>query len=209
MIARAALILTLALTGCILLISAAPLPVTALHMLLTPPQGCDAPCFLGVQPGYSAEQAITHLEQYPAISNIHLYQSFTGPVLSYQWNGLAQGFSLNQGRVVEPLLPLNSLLGDVWLALGQPDNIQALAGYDSQRHATLVFRYHAVDLALFVRVDSCNLNQAPYWYLPLRQNYTTGYTLIVGASDSQLSLVPLDTTTWASQLRDYCYAGGL
>jgi hypothetical protein len=107
----------------------------AVHALLSAPDGCAAPCLLGIRPGETThEQAVAVLSAHPLID--HLEEDATG--ISWQWISAPQLGSLPDG---DPSLPIFGRIdfydgrvrsihmetslkwGDFLLLFGEPDQV--------------------------------------------------------------------------------------
>src|SRR5690606_25048567 len=68
---RPILLLTLLAALTIVLIRAQPYDDSDLRAFLTPPEGCPAPCFMGIRPGVTTvEEAIAILEGHEWVTNL-------------------------------------------------------------------------------------------------------------------------------------------
>lgn len=82
---KLALIPTLIFAALISLIRAQPYDDSELREFLTPPQGCPAPCFMGIRPGVTTvDEAVAILERHEWVGQIAFsnYRNMT-----WMWNG--------------------------------------------------------------------------------------------------------------------------
>jgi hypothetical protein len=105
----------------------------ALRDLLTPPDSCPMPCFMGIRPGMTtAEEAATILQGHEWVSEATVLYNRSRQIylIQWSWNG-------TQPRVVDTsklahLYARDSIVysittptlvpfGDIWLTLGTPD----------------------------------------------------------------------------------------
>jgi hypothetical protein len=145
---RTALLLTGLLALPVLLIRAQPYDDHEMRAFLTPPEGCPAPCFIGIRPGVTTiEKAIGILERHewvahmrpdyvqilrqaaayeppPLISIIHWEWSAEKP----QWVNEKgnSGLVLRSRQIIGIHIETIILLGDVLIAFGIPDNGQLI-----------------------------------------------------------------------------------
>ena len=140
-LSKFALVLTVLLALPVLLIRAQPYDDHELRALLTPPEGCAAPCFMGIRPGETmAWEAIAMLESSERVSDVLEDFGNTRPeVIDYQlppmlsivdwyWNDARWFPSERHGalvmfdRQVSAInLYTNFALGDLLLTYGLPD----------------------------------------------------------------------------------------
>ena len=106
-----------------------------MRSLITPTEGCPAPCWQGIRPNVtSASQAIAILVAHPWVTDMAVYgQSSTRletGAISWDWNG-AQPFpaGISEGGVItvtdhivrSVTLETDARFGDLWLLLDQPE----------------------------------------------------------------------------------------
>lgn len=134
--------LTMLFTACIGLIHAQPYDTAELRALLTPPDDCPMPCFMGIRPGVtSSYEAIGILERHEWVDEVRVaYHGVTqfpdsidwtwsgseSSLVSYTYNGFPQpGYlGIRQGTVVFVSIPTVISLGDLWLTWGAPDEFR-------------------------------------------------------------------------------------
>lgn len=148
----------------IMLIALCALPILAIHAqpyndselraVLTRPEGCPAPCFMGIRPGTtSAEQAIAILDAHQWIEGVgEKFGSMRPEVIDYQlppmlsmiewqWNDAAprridaqkSGSLVVVNRLVNAVnIPTHLALGDVLLVYGRPDNDRLIWSHSEQ-----------------------------------------------------------------------------
>ena len=219
MILRSMLVLTAVFIIPILLIRSQPATPSELDLLLEPPGDCQAPCFMGIQPMQTTvEQAISLLRSNAVIERVVVYNSFGSQTLFYQWRTQIRGsdgfgFRLENGVVAHPLLPLHITLGDVQLALGEPDHILSIEAVDDSLRSIIIFEYPEQGVHLFVAFYPCRIDQQTYWHINQQLNrYGTYFVGLGPATYPQLPpglLVELDHESWAKQMRDYCHPGAI
>jgi hypothetical protein len=118
-------------TATILLIHLQPYDDTELRALLTPPDGCPAPCFMGIRPGVtSADEAEQILKAHPWIKYVPARPRYNGYTIEFIWNGKQPkwigndsltGVGIVNGKVTNISLYLNRPLGEFQLVYGPPD----------------------------------------------------------------------------------------
>lgn len=125
---RSSLLLTPLLCLPVLLIRARPYEDSELFALLTPPEGCPAPCFMGIRPGLTTSQAATALlGSQPLLANTIAPNPPNG--LRFRANhphGLVEDTVFSYLRVESSVIQwlrvqTNISLAEVWAAFGQPD----------------------------------------------------------------------------------------
>lgn len=220
-IKRWLLIIVATLTGLlllpILLISAQPYETGHLGLFLVPPEDCRTPCFMGVRPRHTtAAQAVAMLRANEAIELVQVETYYTGQSIFWRWKegdaGYRRyGFRVDQNNLIDrPVLPSDTILGDVLLALGEPARVTSALTNEYQSRAAVVLEYPDYGLHLFIGLYPCRIEQADFWRLP----YETGMygTFFLGLGDPSYvrtmpqSRIELDTEAWAKQLRDFCRA---
>jgi len=130
---------------CIGLIHAQPYDDSELRAVLTPPDGCPMPCFMGIRPG------VTTLEEAGLILTTHswvrgvraFYNSRTGEttMLQWAWNGSqpdwidgskpAYVYGGESHTILSLTIETAIPFGDLWLGLGKPDRgaLQRVGGF--------------------------------------------------------------------------------
>jgi hypothetical protein len=133
---RAAMPLIVVLTSAISLIQARSYDDPRLQAFFTPPEGCPAPCFIGIQPGVTtSNQAIGILRESDwvdansiAVSRDQITQLAW---VYWAWNGkqpefiLGSGlfnYSTETGLTRTLMIRTRFTFGDLFLSFGQPDS---------------------------------------------------------------------------------------
>ncbi|MBZ0280681.1 MAG: hypothetical protein K8L97_08055 [Anaerolineae bacterium] len=219
--------LILLFTGIIMIIRAQPYDDDGLHALLTPPEGCNAPCFLGVRPGETPlDEAGETLVIQPAVEQVVLTAGGELYGLELAQSGAASAFTaprfrVQSNRVRSILLQTEQLRwGDFWLALGPPSNLLLLDD-GTQNIKGLAAIYPQYGFYLYTTLHICTLKSSTLWSItgnwitvtytpnplqPERLNlpeatYPEHYsTRLLGQRD-----LPLDA--WQRQMRALCQSG--
>jgi hypothetical protein len=201
----------------ILLISAQPYEAGHLGLFLVPPEECRVPCFMGVRPRQTnVAQAVAMLRANEAIELVQVENYYAGQSIFWRWKegdaGYRRyGFRVDQHNLIDrPVLPSDTILGDVLLALGKPSRVTSALTNEYQSRAAVVLEYPDYGLYLFIGLYPCKVAQDDFWRLP----YETGIygTFFLGLGDPSYARVmpdtriELDTEAWAKQLRDFCRA---
>jgi hypothetical protein len=98
---KLALFLTVLFAAAVSLIHAQPYDDSGLRALLTPPDGCPAPCFMGIQPGLTrTDEAIHLLEAHEWVESVEQPNPLT---LLWTWSG-------SQPALIDTLLPGQALV---------------------------------------------------------------------------------------------------
>jgi hypothetical protein len=201
----------------ILLISAQPYESGHLGMFLVAPEECRVPCFMGVRPRQTTvAQAVAMLRANEAIELVQVENYYSGQSIFWRWKegdaGYRRyGFRVDQQNMIDrPVLPSDTILGDVLLALGTPTRVTSALTNEYQSRAAVVLEYPNHGLYLFIGLYPCRVEQKDFWRMP----YETGIneTFFLGLGDPSYARVmpqtriELDTEAWAKQLRDFCRA---
>jgi hypothetical protein len=202
--------LALALTALFTLVAlAARLQVrddTPLRALLLPPEGCAAPCFLGVRPGDTATTAA--LDRLAALVPGALAQpriSYSVRLAASPGLGAGEARLLTAGERVAAVLwtpgaPLT--LGDLLLALGPPQ--QATIAFTEQLYSNpLMLAYPAHGLTVFVEVRFCDLRADALLRAPpgaVVVSASPAHTLV---NRDLIASTPLKADIWARHLRQF------
>jgi hypothetical protein len=136
---RPILLLTLLAALPIVLIRAQPYDDSDLRTFLTPPEGCPAPCFMGIRPGVTTvDEAVTILEGQEWVQSVRAFQGANDESdliinwkqccanqpawLNYHTSALIEQRS---GIViaVEYALLIDLTVGDLYAALGKPESL--------------------------------------------------------------------------------------
>jgi hypothetical protein len=165
---KVALCFTVLFAGCIGLIRAQPYDDSELRTFLAPPEGCPAPCFMGIRPGITTyDEALAILRAHRWIGEISVPQAGS---VTWRWNGL-QPPVLNARRenfggdyagyirfnsdntVLGVTVPTRIRFGDISLFFGKPHLFD---------HLTI--RIEGVD---FKRSQYCVGRPPYYWHTPV------------------------------------------
>ena len=218
-LARLAIIFSGVLIIPILLIRAQPFDDRGMHRLLVPPQDCEKPCLLGIQPG------ITSVAQAQAIlegqANIAQVRREPGVIERYHidWRCDDMPCACNaqlllltdQDRIINWLRIDDYCLrlGDVFPYLGKPVNVTYINRNDPTSQP-VIFAYPRHHIVLYLPTFYCETEQTIFW----KQSLSFG--IIVSAADFSFvrwlgdtdrdqgmwhSTLRLDTNDWAYQLR--------
>lgn len=227
LLSRLIMLLTTLFTTAMMVIHAQPYDDGGLHELLTPPEGCAAPCFLGVQPGeMTLIEAANTLEANQAVEQVVLTAGGALYGLEFSQQGAAMKFTAPRFRVqadhIRSIMFQTDQLrwGDLWLALGPPSNLLLLDD-GTQNVKGLAAMYPEYGFYLYTTLHICALKSSTLWN-------TTGNWITVTYSDNlsqpnRLNLpeatypehhstrllakrdIPLDM--WQRQLRGLCQRG--
>lgn len=161
MLLRLSLSVFLLFTGVFALLIVAtyqPYDASELRAFLIPPEDCDSPCFMGVQPGETAsERAMTILQEHEWVDEVFvILDGFYG---EWSWSGRQPRFvnTRNRGFLgaqsaqynVYYSMSIDSTitLGELYMALGEPD-LSFFTHTERARSRTLVHSvyYNALGL---------------------------------------------------------------
>jgi hypothetical protein len=205
---RLAILPVLILTAAVLLIHAQPYDDRELrHVLL--PEGCPAPCFLGIRPGVTtSEEAITLLKKSGWAEDIEsvLY----GSQLKLKWNARSPSWLANDGAyggpaiwiqhgiVSEFRIDTNLTLGTIQLILGtsplQKVYLEHRKGYKYMFYATVY-----PNTSMFASVSNdCHGKETHFTY---QDKIYLGYTQLNNIFD----LSHTYNDTWADLIRLSCH----
>jgi len=193
----------------LLLIHAQPYDDSDLRAFLTPPVGCLAPCFMGIQPGLTKVRAggayldaSARIESIRAVSFQFYNVSFAqdaAPVREARVYLLATPDAIiKRVNLFDTGLPLSRF----FLAFGKPSR---LIVYNTIRLNVITFVAFYPDYWLHVLVDLplCSVDQALLW--DRRRDVSIGIGLWredAEQPDYYLSPTDLNLESWAKQLRD-------
>lgn len=206
--------LTLMFTAIIGLIRAQPYTPGALAHFLTPPEHCRVPCFMGVRPGHTTiAEALPILRANDNIRQVEVENSFAEQVISWRWidddtSFQSYAFYVENQQVTRPRLPQSVALGELLLALGEPESVSAAYTNEYVRRMALVFEYPSRGFHIFVAVYPCEVKQRLFW--DLRQQLSLEGSFYIGLGDANFartlprSRVELSPDTWATQIRSFC-----
>ncbi len=145
---RIMLVLTMVWLLPILLIRAQPYDDNKLRAFLIPPEGCPAPCFMGIRPGVTTEhEAIALLEDHQWVSATSLseftnerhllWDDPTHPIIDAQQSG---SLRLRNQVVQNITLSTNLKLSDVLTVYGPPASGHATPVYGSSRRLGVTYQ---------------------------------------------------------------------
>lgn len=168
---RLAVLLTAVFGAAVGLVRARPYDDPLLRAFLTPPEGCTAPCFLGVQPGVtSLDEAVTILEANRWIADVEPSARF----YDLHWSGAQPDFidadSLNyfmgDSRVVGQIrLRTRLRLGDVYSLLGVPDaGYWLMSGSGSGVFHARIYSQLGVEVSGYI---PCPNRRRDLWFMPV------------------------------------------
>jgi hypothetical protein len=119
---------TLLFAACIGLIRARPYDDSELRAFLTPPDGCQMPCFMGIRPGVTTrEEAFRRLRTDDWTNGIVV--NYVDRIV-FRWSGLQPGIIreddygelvIRDEKVNAIYVSLTTPFADTWLAFGPPD----------------------------------------------------------------------------------------
>ncbi len=174
---KLALLVTLLFTACIGLIHARPAD-SPLRALLTPPDGCPAPCFMGIRPGVTTlSQAVAILQSSPAVADITRQTTYVD-VLRWRWKkppldvidpAVEGRMVIENGVIKEMTIGTTLTFGDVWLLLGPAERGSFMIGaLDSPRASaafhTALYPESSLQVAFVVL---CPIRLDEFWRAPI------------------------------------------
>lgn len=196
--------LTVALALLVALAQARPHDDSDLRDLLLPPDGCPAPCWLGVRPGTTRlDAAAGTMEETDRLEAVERPFRYSGEVSAAEMSVslMAHPGTAADNPIIEAVwLKLPGVtLGEIQLALGQPDRVMTYST-PQRGYTPFVAAYSRYSLYVLVDMPACTLNQATLW------NTTRYVEIVVGnwleySSDYYVSSRELDMNHWAHQLR--------
>src|SRR5262245_33903103 len=133
--------LTLTLTLLVALVQARPHDDSDLRDLLLPPEGCPAPCWLGVRPGVTRlDAAAGMMEETDRLEAVERPFRYSGEVSSAEMSVslMAHPGTAAGNPIIEAVwLKLPDItFGEIQLALGQPDRVMS---YSTIQHGYVPF----------------------------------------------------------------------
>ena len=158
-----------------------------LRRLLTPPDGCSAPCFLGIQPGITTlEEAMTVLKLHDWVGEV---DPLDPPYVSWSWSGRQPGivpgtskgilsFSLDRQQVVAIAVQTSLPVAAMYLFGGGPiiENSKSLKR--GQVYATVIYPEYSI---MTFTTIACPATARLFWESPLgieffqiEDNFRTG-----------------------------------
>jgi len=163
---RMALPLVIGFTLYILLVHAQPNEAATVRTLLTPPDDCPAPCFLGIRPGVTTvAKALTILDSHPWVESVNSVPNLSNAeegLLILTWNGRqspyidsASSSALHTcGDLICGLsIPTKLELGIILLNFGAPDSA-TLRSIPDAPHAVIFYAANYDSMQLTIRATS-------------------------------------------------------
>lgn len=208
-------ILTLLFILPILLIRAQPYDGGLVESFLVPPPDCRVPCFMGVRPRHTTlQQALAILRANDEIEQVQVEYYYSGQTIFWRWKDdpseyRRYAFRVNpDNMVVRPILPATLTLGEVQLALGQPERVTAAFTNEYLPRAAIVLDYPQHGLHLFVGLYPCEIDQREFWRIHHESSAYGSFFIGLGEPNYARILpdtrLELDATAWAKQVRDFC-----
>lgn len=211
------LTLTLLFALAIGLIRAQPYPANQIEAFINPPAGCRAPCFLGVRPRQTTiEQALAILRANDEIRQVHVENIYNGQLVYWRWRSdnsayRRYAFLVENNIVTRPVIPPHITLGELQLALGEPEAVTAAYTNEYMRRAAFVFEYPSQGLHIVVGSYPCVIEQQDFWQLRHQSGMYGSFFVEVGEANFARMLPDtrqtLDRDSWAKQVRDFCRTG--
>lgn len=171
-------IFTLLFAVCIALIRAQPYDDSELRAFLTPPEGCPAPCFIGIRPGVTRlGEAIELLRNHEWVKQLHV-QDTTPRSVIWEWSGSqpsiidedSNGFltaRYQDGLVERISIGTTVPVGYMYLIFGKTyftDSFQERI--DGEIFVSAVYFDHY--LLVSTTIDSCPVTYMRFWNAPMR-----------------------------------------
>ncbi|MEP6988425.1 MAG: hypothetical protein ABI970_22675 [Chloroflexota bacterium] len=168
---RLALLLIVLFTAALLLIHAQPYDDHELRELLLP-EGCPAPCFMGIRPGVTTmDEAMNILKSHKWVYEVHQ----VGGTIDWTWSDASPTFIDRSapGRLQLSTVPKEKccvgimtfkstfVMGDVQLLLGQPTEI-IISRNDTGSYTGLNLFYRDRDMRFFTGFN-CPINPYMLW----------------------------------------------
>ena len=161
---------TLLFAFCIALIRAQPYDDSELRAFLTPPEGCPAPCFMGIRPGVTTrEDAIAILEAHEWVNEVTY--DVAGDV-QWTWSGLQLGIidensygilltPVEGEPVVEIRISTIIPIGYIYLLFGKTPNTDSGAG--GREGIGVSALYFDQYMWVWTIVHSCPVTYSKFW----------------------------------------------
>jgi hypothetical protein len=198
-LARLALVLMAVFVLAITAISSLPHDDSDVRAFLLPPEGCEAPCFLGIRIGISTkEEAIALFESQGGSITSDAGRTYFDDSVEFlwQWNGPGVRFvrsdepiivDVIEGKVSRLRIPLRMSLGETWLALGAP----LYAAIGTSQNGTPSIGYGGVYTDYQFLISTSPLCPAgPLWRHPAELFYATAQGSLDDRDYSQPSQFP-------------------
>lgn len=191
---KLALIPTLIFAAMIGLIRAQPYDDSALRALLTPPEGCPAPCFMGIRPGVTTmEEALVILEESEWVAEI-VYPNNHNPtdkinLITWYWNRESSQFILpdSGGNIITKVdhsvvdfIRINTSipLAMIELLWGAPEEYWYEPRHGVKPHVPFIFNYSNYG------ISAAGWTSCPY----LRQLWWVQVNLTIGNHPEMVAL---------------------
>jgi hypothetical protein len=180
---RSTLELSLLFAALVGLIRVRPYDDQPVRSELAAPEGCEMPCFLGIQPGVTtAAEAIGILQQHPWIKQLYLDPDISQrqrPIaMWWQWSGQQPDYvaSSSNGMLVSTndivaMIAIQTTVpyGDVWTTFNQPSSgTLVLSGRSLTHFAIYSEKRFEVRFLL-----ACPMRSANIWNAPVQLWLTT------------------------------------
>ncbi len=165
---RPILLLTLLAALPIFVIRAQPYDDSELRALLTPPEECPAPCFMGIRPGVTTVQvAVEMLRGHEWVADVNAANEADG-YISVEWNRAAPPIIDRDART--PFYIFGGIVGFIDLKTTYPVGaLYLLAGLpqatDSSvsTHGIFVSAYHFERSVMAYAYSSCPVTRTKFW----------------------------------------------
>ena len=211
---RLALLLTLAFVLPVLAIRAQMAAAGPLDWLFTSAPNCAAPCFLGVRPQETdIAEAVQRLQANAAVQGVTVDVRNGRPFIAWNWlaetsEDRAFAFTVREDVVDWLILPEQVTLGDVRLALGEPQRITVTANTLYTPRVAYVLEYPSRALHIYAEFRVCEIDQATFWRMRADGDARASFFVGLGHPD-YIRVMPyrpveLNPASWATQLRDLC-----
>jgi hypothetical protein len=167
---KIALLLSGVLALPVLVIRAQPYDNSAVRAVLTPPDDCAAPCFIGIRPGETVfSDGMRILQRHDWVDRLGRRRrvrpntryttwlwSGTQPYLD---RGISESYLISVGDTITDISIQTSIpLVEIWWLYGQPEWVQQQRAGDGTRYYTFAYPDH--NMAAIVRVANCaNLSE--------------------------------------------------
>jgi hypothetical protein len=204
---------TLIFTAAIMLLRLPPYQDGGLRTLLTPPDNCAAPCWLGVRPGITtliaSGQILKHsawIRLFQPISPAMAFLHFSRAVPAVE-RGKLNLWEGSQGTVTQIILFDTGLsFSEIQLALGTPERLflNRVVQYGIYGKNQLIAIYPRDDVVVTTDFYPCGLDQVSFWNQPNKLMVTIGDWRNAVNNPRvayYVSSVELDPGRWATQLR--------
>jgi hypothetical protein len=198
----------------ILLIRAQTYTATPLELMLSLPDGCESPCFMGVQPWRTdLPTIIALLEAHEAVRNVEIRETRGRLNVIWDWVDFPQwrknyGFVVDNGTLDWLILPRSITLGEVILALGQPAHAAMTINSSDQRRGAYLLEYPSRAIYIFVGFNACYTDRGRFWRIRADGRLSGSFFVGIGSPDYLVSPAhewfELDPRIWARQIETTC-----